>query len=64
MSEQKFLRIARAIHRLSAAETGRTTFNNALAEFAESFCTICRGEPGFDQRAFLAACALSGASHE
>jgi hypothetical protein len=58
MTEHDFARIARAVHRASKMENGRTAMNNAFDELAEEIADACDRDPKFDRARFINACAL------
>ena len=51
--------IARAIHRASAYENGRTAIVAAFQQMAEEIAEVFSRDPKFDRKQFMDNCALS-----
>jgi len=58
MTKRDFLHIAKAVHRASRMEIGRTAMTWAFQELADEIADACEREPKFDRAQFIGACAL------
>lgn len=58
MTEHDFLRIAKAVHRVTTVPNGRSAMNAAFHDLAEEIADACERDPKFERARFINACAL------